>query len=66
MDDALHWQKSTFSGGGEGDTCIELAASPTHIHLRESDTPTTTLTTSPVALAHLLKGIRVGAALSAV
>ncbi|MFG3515569.1 MULTISPECIES: DUF397 domain-containing protein [Streptomyces] len=60
MDDALHWQKSTFSGGGEGDTCVELAASPTHIHLRESDTPTTALTTSPATLAHLLKGIRTG------
>jgi hypothetical protein len=61
MDDVLHWQKSTFSGGGEGDTCVELATSPTHIHLRESDTPTTTLTTTPTALTQLLKGIRTGA-----
>ncbi|MET9506622.1 DUF397 domain-containing protein [Streptomyces sp. NPDC006622] len=61
MDDALHWQRSTFSGGGEGDTCVELAASPTRIHLRESDTPATTLTTTPAALAQLLKGIRTGA-----
>lgn len=66
MVEALHWQKSTYSGGAEGNACVELAASPTHIHLRESDTPATTLTTSPVALAHLLKGIRAGAVLSAV
>ena len=52
--DALRWQKSSFSGGGEGNDCLELASSPTHIHLRESDTPTSTLTTTPATLAHLL------------
>ncbi|MFI9544964.1 DUF397 domain-containing protein [Streptomyces sp. NPDC052016] len=57
---ALHWQKSTFSGGGEGDTCVELAASPGEIHLRESDTPATALTATPTAMAHLLAGIRAG------
>ena len=25
---ATAWQKSTFSGGGDGDTCTELAAGP--------------------------------------
>lgn len=47
MTEALRWQKSSFSGGGEGDTCVELAATPTALHLRESDTPTTHLTTTP-------------------
>ncbi|MGW2045170.1 DUF397 domain-containing protein [Streptomyces sp. NPDC001858] len=27
MNRTLRWQKSTFSDGGEGDTCVELAAS---------------------------------------
>ncbi|WP_314222153.1 DUF397 domain-containing protein [Streptomyces zaehneri] len=27
MTQALHWQKSTFSGGAEGNACVELAAS---------------------------------------
>ncbi|MEU9670991.1 DUF397 domain-containing protein [Streptomyces bobili] len=58
MDRTLRWQKSTYSDGGEGNTCVELAASPTHIHLRESDTPATALTTTPATLAQLLKGIR--------
>ncbi|MFJ4621434.1 DUF397 domain-containing protein [Streptomyces sp. NPDC088812] len=57
MNRTLHWQKSTFSGGGEGNDCVELATSPTTIHLRESDTPTTHLTTTPTTLAHLLAGI---------
>ncbi|WP_416966069.1 DUF397 domain-containing protein [Streptomyces sp. Agncl-13] len=55
-----NWQKSSYSGGGEGNACVELAASPTAIHLRESDTPTTELTTTPTPLTHLLQAIRTG------
>ncbi|WP_062645270.1 DUF397 domain-containing protein [Streptomyces maremycinicus] len=62
MNQTLRWQKSTFSDGGEGDTCVELAATPAPrtLHLRESDTPDAALTAPPVALAHLLAGIRGG------
>ncbi|MFJ4621433.1 DUF397 domain-containing protein [Streptomyces sp. NPDC088812] len=60
MNHALQWQKSTFSGGGEGNTCVELAASTGTLHLRESDTAATHLSTTPTALAHLLAGIRAG------
>lgn len=28
MSHTLHWQKSSFSDGGEGNTCVEVAASP--------------------------------------
>ncbi|MEU9947310.1 DUF397 domain-containing protein [Streptomyces sp. NPDC047939] len=31
----LHWFKSSYSGG-EGGTCIEVATSPTTIHVRDS------------------------------
>ncbi|MGW0537039.1 DUF397 domain-containing protein [Streptomyces sp. NPDC003032] len=58
----IRWQKSTFSDGSDGDTCIELAATTTHIHLRESDTPTTELITSPASLATLLRAVKAGAA----
>ncbi|MET8166051.1 DUF397 domain-containing protein [Streptomyces sp. NPDC005329] len=63
---AVSWQKSTFSGGAEGNTCVELAATPAPVtlHLRESDTPDTALSTTPVALAHLLEGIRAGSLVS--
>ncbi|MFI6039414.1 DUF397 domain-containing protein [Streptomyces sp. NPDC051315] len=54
-----NWQKSSFSGSGDGNNCLELAATPTTLHLRESDTPATVLTTTPAAVAHLLAGIRV-------
>lgn len=58
MSHGLHWQKSTFSDGGEGNTCIELAATPTTLHLRESETPDTQLTTSTAPLAHLIRGVK--------
>ncbi|MET8097102.1 DUF397 domain-containing protein [Streptomyces sp. NPDC005236] len=48
------WQKSSFSGGGEGE-CIELAATATgRVHLRESDRPDDIATSAPHALAGLL------------
>lgn len=55
-----YWQKPTFSGGAEGNACVELAASPATLHLRESDTPTTHLSTTPTTLAGLLHHIRTG------
>ncbi|SMF85480.1 DUF397 domain-containing protein [Streptomyces sp. Amel2xC10] len=55
------WQKSSFSGGGDGNNCLELGSAADALHLRESDTPTTTLTAPLSSLAHLLAGIRVNA-----
>lgn len=60
MNHVLHWQKSTFSDGGDGNTCIELAATPTTLHLRESDNPDTELTTSTAPLVHLIHGVKSG------
>ena len=59
MPQPRHWQKSTFSDGSDGDTCVELAAaSPTTLHLRESDTPNTELTTTTTPLTHLIRSIK--------
>ncbi|MFJ8110214.1 DUF397 domain-containing protein [Streptomyces sp. NPDC096132] len=58
MNHTLRWQKSTFSDGGEGDTCVELASTPTTLHLRESDAPATVLTTTRTPLSQLLHAIR--------
>ncbi|KUO20993.1 DUF397 domain-containing protein [Streptomyces dysideae] len=55
MSTTLHWQKSSFSAGDEDTNCLEIAAStPTTLHLRESDHPTTTLTPTLTALHALL------------
>lgn len=58
---AATWQKSSFSDGNPGGDCLELAVpacAPTHIHLRESDTPATLLTTTPTALHALLTTLK--------
>jgi len=60
MNHTLRWQKSTFSDGGDGNTCVELAGTGGHIHLRESDTPGTELTTATAPLAHLIRGVKSG------
>jgi len=60
MSRTLYWQKSSFSGSGDGNACVEVAALPTAIHLRESDIPTTTLTITPTPLTHLLQAIQTG------
>ncbi|MFG2649391.1 DUF397 domain-containing protein [Streptomyces sp. NPDC048436] len=55
------WQKSTFSGGGDGNACVELAMAPNQdIHLRESDHPATELAVGPALLAHLLRTVKSG------
>jgi hypothetical protein len=33
------WQKSSHSGGGQGDACVEVAHRPTHISVRDSKAP---------------------------
>jgi hypothetical protein len=33
------WQKSSFSGGGQGDACVEVAHRHTHIAIRDSKAP---------------------------
>ncbi|MFE1800765.1 DUF397 domain-containing protein [Streptomyces sp. NPDC059517] len=60
MKHALRWQKSTFSGGGDGNTCVEVATHADHVRLRESDAPSTELTMSATSLTHLIRGVKSG------
>lgn len=54
-----HWQKSSYSEYGS--SCVYLAASPAgSIHLCESETPHTILTTAPERLRPLISGIKAG------
>jgi hypothetical protein len=34
-----NWRKSSYSGAGDGNECVEIATSPTHIAIRDSKTP---------------------------
>lgn len=54
----LHWQKSSYSGGPEGN-CLYVAPAPDGtIRLRESDTPDVILATAPDALHALLTALK--------
>jgi hypothetical protein len=56
-----NWQKSSFSGSGDGNNCVELAAiSPHQVGLRESHTPGTILTTTHAPITQLLRAITSG------
>jgi hypothetical protein len=54
----LNWQKSSFSGGPEGN-CLNVAAAPDGtLRLRESDEPRKVIATAPEGLAALLKRLK--------
>ncbi|MFJ8821711.1 DUF397 domain-containing protein [Streptomyces sp. NPDC102467] len=53
------WRKSSYSGGGDGNNCVEIAALPTHIGIRDSKTPArATLTVAPTAFTPFLDGLK--------
>ncbi|MCX4666224.1 DUF397 domain-containing protein [Streptomyces sp. NBC_01381] len=54
----IQWQKSTFSGGAEGNECVELACANDKLLLRESDDPAQVLALTCGGLAALLQQIR--------
>ena len=43
------WQKSSFSGGGQGDACVEVAHLDDHIAVRDSKAPARATLTFPTA-----------------
>ncbi|WP_411149653.1 DUF397 domain-containing protein [Streptomyces sp. A30] len=51
----IQWQKSTYSGGGDGDECVELACTNDSLLLRESDDPDRILHVTRDGLAGLLQ-----------
>ncbi|MEX1658949.1 DUF397 domain-containing protein [Streptomyces pseudovenezuelae] len=42
-----NWRKSSHSGGGDGNECVEIATSPTHVSIRDSKAPTGAALTLP-------------------
>jgi hypothetical protein len=43
------WRKSSYSGPGDGNECVEIYTTPTHIAVRDSKIPTTRTLTFPIA-----------------
>lgn len=55
---ALHWFKSSYSGS-EGGNCVEIAAQPTAVHIRDSKVPSggPIVTVSPAAWSVFLERV---------
>ncbi|MET7973901.1 DUF397 domain-containing protein [Streptomyces mirabilis] len=45
-----NWRKSSYSGEGDGNECVEVANSPTHIAIRDSKTPARATLTVPTGV----------------
>ncbi|MFG2664459.1 DUF397 domain-containing protein [Streptomyces sp. NPDC048387] len=60
MDRAIAWQKSSFSGPDDNQSCVELAPSADKILIRESDEPDTIVATTPAELAAFIHGVKAG------
>ena len=43
----MNWRKSTYSSGGDGDTCVETATLPTRRAIRDSNAPPRAILTFP-------------------
>ncbi|WP_405616505.1 DUF397 domain-containing protein [Streptomyces sp. NBC_00076] len=52
------WQKSSFSSGSDGSSCVELAHGDPAFRLRESDDPARILSVTRDSLAALLAHLR--------
>ncbi|WP_221352986.1 DUF397 domain-containing protein [Streptomyces beigongshangae] len=54
-----NWRKSSYSGPDDGNDCVEIASSSTHIAVRDSKTPARAPLTFPAgAFAAFLDGVR--------
>lgn len=43
----MNWRKSSYSGGGDGDACVEIAPLATRTAIRDSKAPTRATLTIP-------------------
>lgn len=60
MDEVINWQKSSFSGPDDNQSCIELAPVEGSIKMRESDDPNVIVTTSVAKLRAFVLGVKAG------
>ncbi|AUA12223.1 DUF397 domain-containing protein [Streptomyces sp. SID8361] len=51
------WRKSSYSADVH-QNCVELAAAPDDIHIRESDEPNAVIHTSPAALRSFIRAAK--------
>jgi hypothetical protein len=53
------WRKSSYSGDGDGDECVEIATALTHTAVRDSKTPSrAALTFTTPAFTSFLEAVK--------
>ncbi|MFC4513584.1 DUF397 domain-containing protein [Streptomyces ehimensis] len=58
MNAGARWQKSSYSGGGPDNSCVELRSVDRSVALRESDAPGIVIAASPGRMAALIARIK--------
>ncbi|WP_171110463.1 MULTISPECIES: DUF397 domain-containing protein [Streptomyces] len=54
-----NWRKSSYSGEGDGNECVEIANSPTHVAIRDSKAPARATLTFPTgAFATFIQALK--------
>ncbi|MFE1834366.1 DUF397 domain-containing protein [Streptomyces sviceus] len=55
-----NWRKSSYSGGGDGNNCVEIATHPTHIAIRDSKAPARALLMLPTgAFSSFIEAVKI-------
>ncbi|MGW7061649.1 DUF397 domain-containing protein [Streptomyces sp. NPDC054904] len=60
MVNAIEWQKSSFSGADDNQSCLEVAPVGGAIKVRESDDPEVIVSTSVAKLRAFILGVKNG------
>jgi hypothetical protein len=59
MTAVTQWKKSSYSGGGDGNACVEISTHPTYIAVRDSKTSArATLTFPPNTFTTFLEALK--------
>lgn len=59
MDIPSNWRKSSFSDGGDGNDCVEIANAPTHVAVRDTKAPADRILIFPAeAFSTFLEGLK--------
>lgn len=59
MTTPVNWQKSSFSGSGDGNACVEIANLHTRVAIRDSKDPTQgTVSFPPGAFSAFIKALK--------
>ncbi|MFF0851655.1 DUF397 domain-containing protein [Streptomyces sp. NPDC003280] len=59
MTPQANWRKSSYSGSGDGNACVEIADAPTRIAVRDSKDPAAgTLVFPPAAFVAFVEGLK--------